>query len=253
MKTYFALVGLAISCILSGCAHGSKNNTTSKPVTVAAKMVAFTNYYTLDGSFPGPGAAVAAKVVTFTNTYAGTAPLNYQWYSINTNIQPATNGWPLVLQGLLATNSAVPGHARGKRPLHEPPGYDLHAGHATNAGAVPLLNQSDSITNIQPATNNTVTNTSTTPMVYHWQSNDANIGFDADTVSASTDLLVGFGYSIQLLESCPDTIYWPQTTAPNERTDYSIMILKPSPDAHYCLQIIKPNEDITYALQILHE
>ena len=49
--------------------------------------------------------------------------------------------------------------------------------------------------------------------------------------------------------------YWPQTTVPNERTHYSIMILKPSPDANYCLQIkiIKPNEGTNYALQILHE
>jgi hypothetical protein len=197
-------------------------------------------------------------------TYTGTAPLSYQWYSINTNIQPATdntvtntvtltnigtppssntngnwhldittntNGnWYLVVtndSGVAATNNTVPGHdispgyARGKRPLQY---FE-------------------------------VTNTGTAPMVYQWQPNAANFGFDADTPSTSTDLFVGPSYSIQLPESCPDMNYWPQTTVPNERTHYSIMILKPSPDANYCLQIkiIKPNEGTNYALQILHE
>src|ERR1700722_11577318 len=62
MKTLFALVGLAISCILSGCAHDTQRKTASKPT------------------------AVAPTVVTFTNI--GTAPLNYQWLD---GSLPATN------------------------------------------------------------------------------------------------------------------------------------------------------------------
>jgi hypothetical protein len=53
MKTLLIFVGLAISCLLSGCAHDTKSNTASKPV------------------------AVATMVITFTNT--GTAPSNYLW------------------------------------------------------------------------------------------------------------------------------------------------------------------------------
>jgi hypothetical protein len=64
MKTLFALVGLAVSCLSSGCAHDAKSNTASKP------------------------AAIATTVVTFTNTYTGTARLNYQWLD---GSLPATN------------------------------------------------------------------------------------------------------------------------------------------------------------------
>ena len=53
MKTLFIFVVLAISCLLSGCAHDTKSNTAGKPE------------------------AVATTVITFTNT--GTAMPNYLW------------------------------------------------------------------------------------------------------------------------------------------------------------------------------
>ena len=257
MKTLFISVGLATSCLLSGCAHYRSAAPRAGQAASATTAGTVTNIY------------------TFPVTSTGMAPLSYQWYFVNTNIQAETNNtvtitgtvkntgtppssnpngnwylvvtndsgmaatntngnWYLVITngcGIAATNSTVPGYdvspgyARGKRPLQKHP-KDFE-----------------------------VTNTGTPPMVYQWQPNAANFGFDADTPPTSSDLFVGPGYSIQLPESCPDMNYWPQTTVPNERTDYSIMILKPSPDANYCLQIkiIEPNEGTNYALQILHE
>jgi hypothetical protein len=82
---------------------------------------------------------------------------------------------------------------------------------------------------------------------------DSLFTFDADTPFDSTNIFVGPGCSIQPLKSCPDTNDWLQTTAPNERTNYSMLILMPSPGTNYCLQIIEPNEGTNYALQIIHE
>jgi uncharacterized lipoprotein YbaY len=73
MKALFALVGLATSFFLSGCAHDQAEATT-KPASQ-------------------PPATPAA---TFKVNSTGTAPITYQWY-FNTNniqsqtIQPATN------------------------------------------------------------------------------------------------------------------------------------------------------------------
>lgn len=215
MKMLLIFVGFATSCLLSGCAH----DTTSRPVASATAAGTVTN------------------IDTFPATYTGTAPLSYQWYFINTNIQAETNNtvtitgtlkntgtppssitngnWYLEIttnangnwyldvtndSGVAATNNTVPGHdispgyARGKRPLQQRP-KDFEA-----------------------------TNASTASMIYQRQPNAANFGFDADTPSTSTDLFVGPSYSIQFPESCPNMNYWPQTTVPNERTHYSIMI-----------------------------
>ena len=95
-------------------------------------------------------------------------------------------------------------------------GYDLAAGYATNTGTVPLS--------------------------YQWYFTDGN-----------TNIFVGPSYPIQLPKSFPDTNYWLQTKAPNERTNYSMLILKTAPGMNYYLQIIEPNEGTNYALQIIHE
>ena len=99
------------------------------------------------------------------------------------------------------------------------------------------------MTNLQSAAFPVVTNTGMVPFSYQWYY--VNGG--------STNIFVGPSYSIQLPKSFPDTNYWLQTTAPNERTNYSMLILKPAPGMNYYLQIIEPNEGTNYALQILHE
>jgi uncharacterized lipoprotein YajG len=64
MKTLLALIGLATSCFLSGCAHDATSKTESKPT--------------------------AAPTATGTVTNAGTAQLSYQWRR-NPNATSATN------------------------------------------------------------------------------------------------------------------------------------------------------------------
>ena len=114
MKTLFALVGFATSCILSGCAHDTHNKTASKPAAVAPTVVTFTNigtaplnYQWSDGSLPATNNTVTnagnwhleitdkTSVATVTNlqgatfsvvTNTGMMPLSYRWYYVSTNI-----------------------------------------------------------------------------------------------------------------------------------------------------------------------
>ena len=66
MKTLLTLVGLATSCLLSGCAHDTRSKAASKPEAVA----------------------VAGQSVTFTVTNTGDQPFIYQ---VNgTNVGGAT-------------------------------------------------------------------------------------------------------------------------------------------------------------------
>ena len=82
---------------------------------------------------------------------------------------------------------------------------------------------------------------------------DSLFTFHADTPSVSTNLFDGLRYSLQPSKSFPDTNCWLQAVVLNERTNYSMQILKPCPGINYCLQIIKPNEGTNYALQVLHK
>jgi hypothetical protein len=195
MKTLLIFVGLATSCLLSGCAHYTKSDTTSRPAACVTTTGTVTNIYTFPVTSTGPstnylwedgtktgnmtinGTNASVGMVTnlqgttfFRVTSTGMAPLSYQWYFTNTNIQPATNN--TVTIDVAVTNAGTPpsSNTNGNWYLEVTHGGGIAATKntvtnsvtATNTGAPPLSNPNANwylyITNDSgmAATNNTV-------------------------------------------------------------------------------------------------